>query len=142
MTKNITPLIVIPESPTVGEPEPTQEYFKSLTQSMTLDRRSSFKKQHEAMKLAKERAQKAIVSPRIGRLNIAHQGGQASIPKIQEPVEAKKTKPPGKSKIAIFGSFFEKKAADLAASNISKSVKDTKSGFWRFPSFGKKKSHK
>lgn len=132
---------MIPESPTVGDAEPPQEYFKSLTTSMTLDRRSSFKKQHESMKAAKG-AQKLGVSPRLGRLNISQQGGQPCIPIIQEPVDVKKAKHQGKSKTAIFGKFFERKAADLAASNIVKNVRDGKTGFWRFPSFGRKRTPK
>ena len=129
---------MIPESPTVGDAEPPQEYFKSLTTSMTLDRRSSFKKQHESMKAAKG-AQKLGVSPRLGRLNISQQGGQPKIPIIQEPVDVKKSKQHGK-KISIFGTFFERKAADLAATNIVKNVRD--GGFWRFPSFGRKRTPK
>ena len=76
------------------------------------------------------------------RLNIASQGSQPNIPVIQEPVDVKKPKQHGKSKIAIFGTFFERKAADLAASNIVKNVKDGKTGFWRFPSFGRKRNPK
>ena len=106
---------------------------------MTLDRRSSFKKQHEALKQAKESGMKASVSPRMGRLNISNKGGQSNIPVVQEPVVVKKKKHRGFSKIAILSSFFEKKAADLAASSISK---DAKTGFWKFPSFGRKKSRK
>ena len=120
----------------MGDLETRQDYFKSLTTSMTLDRKSSFKKQHEEIKAAKERS----ASPRLGRLDKRNQGGQPVIPVVQEPVQAKKKKPRGFSKIAILSSFFEKKAADLAASTFTK---DVKTGFWRLPlSFGRKRSRK
>ena len=119
----------------MGEVEPSQDYFKSLTTSMTLDRRSSLKKQHEEMKAVKERS----VSPRMERVMSSSQGSRPVIPVVKEPVAVKKKKPRGFSKIAILSSFFEKKAADVAATSFTR---DAKTGFWRLPSFGRKRSRK
>ena len=115
-------MLSIAESPETEFPagdtseDARNEYFKSLTQSMTLGRRPKSKSANLPVNTSRT---PPSVSPRMGRFNMS------PIPVVKEPSSMKKTKGRGFSKIAILSSFFESKIAALANSA------SPKPGFWK-----------
>ncbi|XP_060579752.1 SNF-related serine/threonine-protein kinase-like isoform X3 [Ruditapes philippinarum] len=119
--------LIIPESPTeVGESDPRSDYFTTLTNSQTLDRRT---RNRTSVKTAPSSPSLAIphsVRPLYPMTK--------SVPEIHEPVRQKQKKSRAFSRIAILSSYFEQKIAALSGNGSSQK----KSG-WRLPGFSKKK---
>lgn len=120
--------LVIPESPTEsGETDSKVDYFTTLTDSQTLDRRT---RNRTSIKTA----------PSSPALAIPHNVRPVypmtkSVPEIREPVRQKQKKTRAFSRIAILSSYFEQKIAALSGSGNSQ----RKTG-WKLPRFVKKKN--
>ena len=104
-------MLAIPESPSREETgeylEPQADYFKSLTASQTLDRRSKHRAR-SAGNVQPVSAGAQLARPRYGHLDLSPSPNR-EIPTIQEPVLPATTKKTKKSfsKIAILSNFFE-----------------------------------
>ncbi|XP_052816892.1 SNF-related serine/threonine-protein kinase-like isoform X2 [Mya arenaria] len=119
-------MLAIAESPSHddADKDPQSGYFKSLTSSQTLDRRSKTKLQDL------ESGPGPICPKPVRPLNLMTR----SVPEIQEPIRAKLKKPRNFNKIAILSSFFEQKIAQLAGNGASKKKKGKS---WRILAFKK-----
>ena len=114
-------MLSIPESPLTEDPYKDHQtgYFKSLTDSQTLDRRAKHKINADVPKTA---GIPSPISPRPVRLTNPM---TRSVPDIQEPIKKQK-KPRTFNKIAILSSYFEQKIAQLSASGSSRMKKSWK----------------
>ncbi|XP_045191432.2 SNF-related serine/threonine-protein kinase-like isoform X3 [Mercenaria mercenaria] len=119
--------LVIPESPTeAGETDTRIDYFTTLTDSQTLDRRTRNRTSVKTAPSSPSLAVPHTVRPVFPMTK--------SVPEIHEPVRRKK-KSRAFSRIAILSSYFEQKIAALSGNGSSQK----KTG-WRLPGFAKKKS--
>lgn len=124
--------MAIAESPTSEYPEADSryDYFKSLTTSQTLGRRSKLQTPSNS----------ELISPLSASADTPHHVRPVfpltkSVPQIREPARQKQKKARAFSRIAILSSFFEQKIAALSGSGSSQ-----KKLSWRLPGFGKKKN--
>ncbi|KAK3610275.1 hypothetical protein CHS0354_029735 [Potamilus streckersoni] len=134
----------LPESPTTEILNPVsvvagrsqnQNYFKSLTTSMTLDRRTLGKKSKPPSSLPAVKSE----SPQLEPSKLPLREAPKKLPVIQEPVSVKRPKSKAFSKIAILSSFFEHKAAALVGKGP---LAEKKGGLFPLRGFGKKKKAK
>lgn len=119
--------MVIPESPSdTSESDPRTDYFTSLTNSQTLDRRARLRAPVRTAPSSPSLAIPHSVRPLYPMTK--------SVPEIHEPAKQKQKRARAFSRIAILSSYFEQKIAALSNGCTQK-----KTG-WRLPGFAKKKN--